>query len=190
MNFYQVSAPIDNDMKYVGFQKRFLAYLIDVLVYLPLTPVLSYLVRLTLRQQSLLPFIVSQLIFLAIYAFFLTKMGGTPGKLFLKIQVVDSRKNYISPLSALLRSSSMMIAGVFQILLYWKVFNEIPVGTILPLTNVEIAKILKQYGDPLFTVQFYSSFIFFIDVAFLFFNVKKRALHDYLSGSYVIEKGS
>lgn len=120
--------------------------------------------------------VVRYLAFSAVYYpvtwFLIVRFGGTPGKLILGLRVVDGNGNYLSPVGAVKRDSlNILLCMPLDLWLQWTGTDKASDLKSLVLTNL-------------------TGLILFVDVLGVAFNKRKRALHDFIAGSYVVTKRS
>ena len=159
---------IDQSTKYAGFIKRAIAYIIDVFLVsallLPLALIieclfLTHIISLAFEHSS------TQLIFIIglwIYStwFNSSRHMGTPGKLFLRMKVVDNEGKRISFKRALLRSLLLFV---------------------LPLILSQIV----FYKYSIFVINL-AGFFTYPDIIVMFFDSRKRCLHDIIARTIVV----
>lgn len=161
----------NQELIYVGFWKRVLAMMIDGLIILPIT-IIQYK-NYTNIHNSTSPiwiYLLYVIIMYSCYIFFQVKFGGTPGKLITKIRIVSKNGKYISIKQAILRN---LINFIFVSL-------NVAVNLIIYKTNTHNSTIIANLGVV----------IFYIDLLFVVFNKRKRAIHDLIANSYVVTNES
>jgi len=179
---------VDEGFKYVGFFKRFLAYLIDLIIFLPFLPLFNLLLRLSYERRSLLPYLVPLAIAYALLVFLVVKYGGTPGKLLLRLRIVDQKGQYLSIPAALIRMSPLLVAS----LLYTSALSRtltLMSSSEIPHSFLEFGAATLKYGGVFQKVSEYWNFLLIVDPVAIFFNQRRRALHDFLAGSFVVSRG-
>ncbi len=160
-----------NNNKYIGFWKRVLASLLDVVILIPLAFILFKINIYAIRNRKFWLLSIDMIIYTIYYVYFISTRGGTPGKLIIKISVVNEEGMFLSPWKAILRYSP----GI--------VYN------ILGIVNMYISKnSTAYYGFKVLCII--SGLFFIVDVLIVPFNEKRRAIHDYFVGSYVVSKES
>jgi uncharacterized RDD family membrane protein YckC len=165
---------------FVGFWKRVLAYIIQVsILCIPVVYAYRYLIVLSSKTGSLMPFVIYWIFYYAFSVFLMVRYGGTVGKLVLGLRIVDNTGQYLS--------ISRSIIRLFPYILYSTVYT-------LSLNEVITSQVNSNGGNLSHNKGVYDAFdaivglIFFIDVIVILFNRKKRAIHDFLAGSYVVKK--
>ncbi|WP_432664075.1 RDD family protein [Wukongibacter baidiensis] len=159
-----------NDYDYVGFWARVGASILDSLILIPLLFVFYKGYTYATENQVIWPVIVIFCTSLSYQLYFIVKHGGTPGKLITNMRIIDEHGSYLSIQKAIIR----LIPSILTSLL-----NSVAVFVI----SLEVATIISLLKGlvSLFT---------FVDVLFVAFTANKRAIHDYMAGSYVVTKDS
>jgi len=175
-------------MEYAGFWKRFGAYWLDFIIFLPFTA-LSLWGNEYLRLFQLYWFVPSLIIIIWFNVYLVQKYGGTPGKLLLKIKVVKVDGSDIGYKEAILRYSVDFVL----ILVLSAALDPIVLG----MTDAEyfsmdwktrsiyiVSKAPHWYNfvQIAMTVWGWSEFLVMLT------NKKRRALHDFIAGTVVIRK--
>ena len=142
------------DSQYAGFIARFGAFIIDNLILLVAGTILFAIVEIP---------VLGLVITVPYYVLFTYKLGQTPGKRFLGIQVVDAagtipdiRRVLLRELVAKSVPSMFLLAGSFSVLFSIAGYTT---GTLLLLGYLWIAH-----------------------------DQRKRGLHDYIAGTYVVKR--
>ncbi|MHB8984245.1 MAG: RDD family protein [Carboxydocellales bacterium] len=74
---------------YVGFWKRFLAMSINIIFASPILFLLNKLKLFSIQMNSVLPLLIWYVVSFTMVIYLTIRYGGTPGKLLLKIRVVN-----------------------------------------------------------------------------------------------------
>jgi uncharacterized RDD family membrane protein YckC len=176
--------------EYIGFGKRVLMTLIDVIVSsVVLYPIAGQIMKLSFKYKTIIPELFYSLFFTMFWIFLVVKFGGTPGKLLLHARIVNKQGSFISVAAAILRRSlkfPLMINGYLKVK---SAFTTMPPSE-TPQTLTEIGRAIHSYGGVYVTIGIFLGLIVFIDVGVILFNKKKRAIHDFMAGSFVISKKS
>jgi uncharacterized RDD family membrane protein YckC len=176
-----------NDMKYAGFRVRLAAGLIDFIIFIPLM-FLYFWVESQSRTGTVF-IVMPYYLFYAIYCIvFIGKYGQTPGKMVMKITVTRTDGTSIGYREALLRHSVEAIfgfvAGTGMLIAVLQtepsVFND-------QLTWIQRSQLIR-YNSPSFAsvADLLSNIWVYSELIVLFFNKKKRALHDFIAGTVVV----
>lgn len=142
------------DSQYAGFLVRFVAFVIDNLILLVAGTILVAIVEIPA---------LGLIITVPYYVLFTYKLGQTPGKRLLGLQVVDAQRAIPNFRRVILRElvaksvpSMLILAGTFSVI--FPIAGYIT-GTLLLLGYLWIAR-----------------------------DQRKRGLHDYIAGTYVVKK--
>ena len=179
-----------NRFEYVGFWKRVQAALIDTLLSLCLFPIHLQLTLWGLENRTIVPELGLAIFWTGLYMGCVMRFGGTPGKLIVGIRVVDARGRFLNFTRAFRRElfPYILCDAVFMLQIYqaYATFPESAPAQRL----VDARMIARDYGEPFSTVALYLEFFAILDIVVILFNRKKRAIHDFIAGSYVITKES
>ena len=174
-------------MIYAGFWKRFVAAWIDGFVMLLPTIVLLWLQSLS-RMWAFLTLIPMTFLFYAYEIYFHGRWGQTLGKRSQSITVASLDGTPITWKQAFLRSSVGLGLGVLStistlVALFRMTDDEFSSLSWLELSARQVE--LSPYINEIIIV----SYIWFAsEVVILLFNRKKRALHDFIAGTVVMEE--
>jgi uncharacterized RDD family membrane protein YckC len=168
---------------FVGFWKRVLANIIEILILcIPIVYSYRYLITLSSKTGSILPFVIYWLLYFSFFVFLTVKFGGSLGKLVLGLRVVDVNGGYLS----IYRSFIRLFPYIINSIVYTLILNEAIVTSVN--TNV-VYKYVTHYKGSYESLTTIVGLIFLVDVIVIIFNRKKRAIHDFLADSYVVTKG-
>jgi uncharacterized RDD family membrane protein YckC len=179
-----------DEFEFVVFWRRVLAVLLDVLVGLPFVPITLLLEPWALEHRTVVPSLLWSLVWIGAFMWFVVRFGGTPGKLLIGIRIVDVGGTFLTWHRAVRRFlyPDLIVNLVFTLQM-WKAYNtypdEAPRSTLL-----EQGVLLDTYGQPYSQFATIVGFAVFADIGVILFNRKKRAIHDFVAGSYVITKDS
>jgi uncharacterized RDD family membrane protein YckC len=161
---------VQSQTQYVGFWKRLLIYVVDVIIMaIPLLYLYRLSTNLSLELHSVIPLIFKWVLLFAFIIFMTVKFGGTPGKLLFKTRIVNRDGNYLSIINAIFRSSILILNGIVQV-------------------AIEIEGLYSYENNILDQVSEYVGLLFIIDALIILTNRNKRALHDLIAGSFVVAK--
>jgi uncharacterized RDD family membrane protein YckC len=178
MDNYKVERLENED--FIGFWKRVLASILDLLVIL-IPAVIVYMLfnSLAVSLHSEIPIILEYIIFIVFDIFMIVRFGGSPGKLILKIKIVNGQGKYPTLKEALVRNIFRIISTIFSMIVGVSLYDLTAISTNLalwaPLAN-DLSKILAP--------------IMLVDYLFVAFTPRKRALHDIMAGTYVVDKSA
>ena len=107
----------------------------------------------------------------------------------LRMRVVNKEGRFISVGAALLRDIFGILSGVLSYLSRAHVFATLPASEI-PQRFAEISQLVRTYGGIWPTIRLVFGVVVYADLFVILLNRKKRALHDFIAGSYVVTKRS
>jgi len=179
--------PIE-DCQFAGFLKRSLAALIDNLCgWIIFFPVTVPMMRWSFNNRSIMLDLIFSIIWTGIFLYLVVHYGVTPGKFVLKLRIVDRKCNFLTWSSAIKRKSPYIFISLVSLLQMNSAVQGFP-GFETEPTFIEIAGVLSQYGGVYAPFALALSCFIYFDIGVILFNKRKRALHDYIGGSYVITK--
>lgn len=175
----------------MGFWKRVLATLIDAAITWAFVPITIPLTSWTIGHRNILPELIWSIVWTTIWLWLVVRFGGTPGKLAIRVRIVDANGHFLSWARAVLRILlPALVMKVNSLLKMWKAISTYPEST--PHSSFwEIGRIMNEYsGQPFTTITTILIIFAYVDIGVILFNRKKRAIHDFIAGSYVITKRS
>jgi len=177
-------------MQYAGFWKRFGAYWIDVIVFLPIMA-LSLWGNEQSRLFQLYWLVPGLIIGLWFHVYLVKTYGGTPGKLLLKIKIAKVDGGDVGYKEAMLRYSVLfsislvMSAALIPVALEMTDTEYFSMGwQERPLYMVERAPSWHNIANIAMNIWIWSEFIVMLT------NKKRRALHDFIAGTVVVHEES
>ncbi len=177
-------------MEYAGFWRRFGAFWIDGIVFLPVTGIF-YLAQEHFRLAEL--YLLAPMLAVSIWfqIYLVAKYGGTPGKILLKIRIVMVDGSPATMKAAILRYAILLILSLLSQTAYIMAVlkmtdTEYHALSFMPRTLRlhELAPSWLPVVDALLQIWIWGEFIT------LLFNKKRRAVHDFIAGTVVIKKRS
>ena len=187
------SQEFDNDLIYIGFGKRFLAFLIDVCIWYLVTyilrEILLKILPITEWVHAIVLDITIDMMLFCIVTFFVVKYGGTPGKSLLKIRIVTIHGDNLSVGRAFLRQLITITATItltlqqcYIVSIFMRFQEAVKIG--------DFSNIYDFQADVLMLIisGFVWLIIFLSDVLLMLTDKRKRAIHDYLANSIVVQK--
>jgi uncharacterized RDD family membrane protein YckC len=161
--------------KYNTFSNRLGAGIIDGIIFIPIALLLS-----TIRNDSLSTFTICSILETVLYTMYLVighgKYGQTLGKRFVGIKVFGlQEKNVIGYKNAFLRESVWFFVAIAESLYLFIVSSK--------TANVQQAMMESNYYN-IFSLT--SLAWFFLELGTMMFNKKRRAFHDFIAGSVVV----
>ena len=172
--------PIE-DYQFAGFLKRSFAALIDNLCgWIIFFPVTAPMMKWSFNNRSIMLDLIFTIIWTGIFLYLVVYYGATPGKFVLKLRIVDRKCNFLTPYIFISLVSLLQMNSAVRT---YPGFETEP-------TFVEIGEVLSQYGGVYAPLALALSCFIYLDIGAILFNKRKRALHDYMGGSYVITTSS
>jgi uncharacterized RDD family membrane protein YckC len=167
-------------MDYVGFWKRVMASILDFLVMI-IPAVLIYFLShsLATSMHSEIPIILQYILFLAFDIFMIVRFGGSPGKLILKIRIVNEQGNYPTLKEALVRNVFRIISVLITMVIGVSSYEFTVISSYFSLWESLASDLNGILG-----------LIMLADYLCVALNSRKRALHDMMAGTYVVEKSA
>ncbi|CAH1054591.1 RDD family protein [Paenibacillus pseudetheri] len=178
MDNYKVERLEQED--FIGFWKRVLATILDLLIIL-IPAVIVYWIfnSLAVSLHSEIPIILEYIFFVVFDVFMIVKFGGTPGKLVLKMKIVNQQGNIPTLKEALIRNIFRIISTIFSMIVGVSLYDLTVISTTLNLWAPLATDLSKILG-----------LIMLVDYLFVAFTPRKRALHDMMAGTYVVDKSA
>jgi uncharacterized RDD family membrane protein YckC len=176
----------DNGLHYAGFWRRFGAYWLDFLIFLPAIGVSFWLGEKSrvLSVSSYLPWLVFSTWF---HVYLVKRYGGTPGKLMLGIRIARVDGLPVGYRESLLRYSVLFALSTLQSIALAIATLGMSDSEYLSLSfdarsarMVEIAPSWYQPITILMNVWIWSEFVVMLT------NKRRRALHDFMAGTVVV----
>ncbi len=179
---------------YAGFWKRLGSLLLDGLIVLPFTGLMLFINNIEYHYYYFT--MIPTLIFTYWYFVYLVQLnGGTPGKIIVGIKIVKSDGEKVTLKEALLRHSVSLgfsvLAIIIHIISLQSINTEPSNYDVLIHDNSFTGKILNvQSQQPeLWRIYTWASNIWiYSELVILLFNKRKRALHDFIGNTVVINK--
>lgn len=178
MDNYKVERLEQED--FIGFWKRVLATILDLLIIL-IPAVIVYWIfnSLAVSLYSEIPIILEYIFFVVFDVFMIVRFGGTPGKLVLKMKIVNQQGNIPTLKEALIRNIFRIISTIFSMIVGVSLYDLTVISTTLNLWAPLATDLSKILG-----------LIMLVDYLFVAFTPRKRALHDMMAGTYVVDKSA
>ncbi|MEK3662228.1 RDD family protein [Paenibacillus sp. FSL F4-0236] len=178
MDNYKVERLEQED--FIGFWKRVLATILDLLIIL-IPAVIVYWIfnSLAISLHSEIPIILEYIFFVVFDVFMIVRFGGTPGKLVLKMKIVNQQGNIPTLKEALIRNIFRIISTIFSMIVGVSLYDLTVISTTLNLWAPLATDLSKILG-----------LIMLVDYLFVAFTPRKRALHDMMAGTYVVDKSA
>lgn len=173
---------------YAGFFKRACAGLVDALITVPL-----YFGSLRMQEWGRASAVVAAIViafFVATYNVgFNARFGGTPGKLAVGIRVTRPNGSPIGWVEAWKRSFVDVVFGLIYMAVFIWVLLQIDFAAYVSLEGRENTQLLRSHWLSWHGAVEDLSFIWTCsELAVLLCNERRRALHDFIAGTVVIDK--
>ncbi len=176
-----------DEVIYAKFWLRAPAVIIDGIIFGGLS-----LLILPLANYSFASYIVSTyllaILTLAFKVFFLVKFGATPGKLVMKIKIVKTSFEPISYKEAFLRLSVNTLFIVLFLVAITIAFKSLSYETYRVMSFLEKGRYMVKFYPSWFNYNKILIILWnFGNLTSLLLNNKRRALHDFIAGTVVID---
>lgn len=174
-------------MKYAGFGSRFLAGLVDFLVFLPLMYINAWI-----QAHSYMGAILFTVPYFIIYAayniIFLGKWGQTLGKMAMRIKVTHLDGSNVGYRTALLRHSVDLVFALASLIGMIVAMRAAGPGVFTPdITFLQRTTMIVEQLPAFASIsQTLSNVWIWSELIVLLFNRKRRAIHDFMAGTVVI----
>lgn len=175
-------------MQYAGFWRRFGAYWLDFVIFIPIIAI-SMWGNEQSRLFQLYWLIPGLLIGLWFHVYLVKRYGGTPGKIILKIKITKTTGEDVGYKESILRYSVLFIISL--------VMSFVLLSATLGMTDAQYfsmgwqertAYMMEQaspwysYANIAMNAWIWSEFVVMLT------NKKRRALHDFIAGTVVIRE--
>ena len=192
--FAQPLAPLEDkdnggspkELRYAGFWRRFGAYWVDLLVFLPLTGLVLWVGGMT-RLFQLYYFVPGLLIGMFFHVYLVKRYGGTPGKLLMKTRISRLDGTAVSYRDALIRYSVLFVLSALISIATLVGTLNISDSEYLSLgfqaRNLRLMQLVPGWFMPvniLLNIWIWGEFVVMLT------NKRRRALHDFMAGTVVI----
>ncbi|WCL50649.1 RDD family protein [Leptospira sp. GIMC2001] len=174
----------EDDYKIYGsLYRRFSAFLIDCIIYSGLFILIyyfltNYYILLIALTMPITPFVT---------LFFLIKFEATPGKMLLGLKVLNDNFQKLSLKQAILRTIIDILFGIILTIGYLHAMYELNMNIFDVLNFDNYFDELKRNFSAVY--KFFDSLNYFwllSEFIVMNFNLKKKAIHDYLANSVVV----
>lgn len=173
---------------YTGFWSRFAARLTDSLVFMPIILALH-----ALSRQSIATALLAEVAAVLLYVFYIVyghyRLGGTIGKWLFDIRVTRPDGSRITLKQSLVRASVEILLLAYLTLGEMLAIRRTEPGHYLSTSFFDQAEYLSPFLPMWYDEVLLAAGIWYFTALFvLLFNKRKRALHDYMAGTVVIQK--
>ena len=177
---------LEPHLKYAGFWKRFVAGWIDGFVMLLPTIFLLWLESIS-RTWAFLVLLPATFMFSANEVYFHGRSGQTLGKKSQDIRVVNLGRAPISWKQAFMRSLVGIVPGLLTAVSTLVALSTMTDGDFTNLSWVELSEKKTQLSPYINQITVATLVWISSEVIVLLFNRKRRALHDFIAGTVVVE---
>lgn len=179
---------IDGNKVYAGFLKRFGAKIVDMFVFIPFMFLFHYMQGISI-PVAIMTASLSSVLFSFYTVFFHYRFGATLGKMAVSIKITLPNGSGIGFKQAILRSSVDLGFSLLVIISNVAAISSADPEVYLAAGWVERA----EYVHPLLPVWYGIVSVGFrvwvwSEVVVILFNQRRRALHDFIAGTIVINQ--
>ena len=176
-----------NDDVYAGFMPRLGALLLDFLIMLPVMGLVLYLSNVS-KAGSLYGNIISLFFGLAYYVVLVKIYGGTPGKLILKLKIIQKNGDDVDWKAAFYRYSVEFFIAILGLYVLFLTLNLIDDSTYISLGFMKRAQTISTLNPLPNTIHTWLSGAWvLIGLIVLLTNARKRTTHDFIAGTVVVK---
>ena len=176
------------ELVYAGFWRRFGAFWIDFLVFLPIMGIAYYFGE-KARLFQLYWFIPGLLIGLWYYVYLVARYGGTPGKLLLDMRIAMTDGSPATTNAAALRYSVMFVLSILSSLALLLAVLKMTDDEYFSLAYLARSQRMVELAPPWYqTVNILMQIWIWGEFVTMLLNKKRRAIHDFMAGTVVIKR--
>lgn len=173
---------------YAGFGPRLASILLDAIILMPIIWVILYL-NSSSKEMFFYTIIPNMILNLWYNIYLPKKYGGTPGKLIMGMKILKLDGKDIGWKESFLRHSIVLALTIFNIILMTDAILKANQETYVNLSWIQQSQYLTSLSPVLFTVYLWLSNIWtWSELIVLLTNPRKRALHDYVAGTVIVNK--
>jgi uncharacterized RDD family membrane protein YckC len=176
-------------LEFVGIWKRAWAVLIDAAIVLPFTLLGLRLDYWALENNAAWAFAAPPIVGMVLSLWFVVRFGGTPGKLLLGIRILNRDLSFLAWGPALRRDLPLIASLVIATAAFNAAASQFQ-GFNGEATFGDYADALMTLGQPYSGLQSWCAWFGVVDIGVILLNKRRRAIHDFLAGSYVVTKAS
>jgi len=177
----QCGEPMEGYSRPAGFWIRVGAYIIDILIFIPII-ILSVWNTWQLKSTAVL--VLSSLPGLIYKPFMESFFGATLGKMSCKLKVIDDNGNKLSLFNAYIRFLPFLFSAGVTLAGQLIIFSSPQFQSATSLIEIGEA----QQGNYLDVVSYPANALILIDCVLVAFTFRKRALHDMMAESFCVYK--
>jgi len=176
-------------IQYGGFWRRFAAFWLDFLVFLPLSALVFWSSQ-HYRLFSVYYMLPGTLVGLFYQVYLVRRFGGTPGKLIMGLRIRKVSGEAVGYPEALLRYAPEFLLGLCMSIALLSPLLQMTDAEYHALSFMERSKRLVDLAPGWFKpVRILQQVWMWSEFIVLLTNRKRRALHDFIAGTVVVREG-
>ena len=177
-------------MEYAGFWKRFGAYWIDVLIWIPIVVLMTWLGGLNKFVYISLS-LLSLIIGVWFHVYLVKKYGGTPGKLLMKIKITKIDGSPVGYREAVIRYSVLFLLTILSTIAIVIAMSNISNEEYYSLGWKARSLKLIQYTPFWYAwVDLFTNVWVWSEFVVMLTNKQRRSVHDFMAGTVVIKSAN
>jgi uncharacterized RDD family membrane protein YckC len=184
MNFAPVTPP-GSSLVCAGVFRRFAAAWFDGFAGITLSFACIPLLERAFLHRTLLPIVLSNVFQTALLVFLVVRYGATPGYFVARVRVVGPSGSFPGFGRALLRCVPAIFGAVVGSLQMYEAIQAIPPLVATP-SFADLARIMQEHGHAHPKLEHAVMAFQIVDIGAVLLNRERRAVHDFLAGTYVI----
>jgi uncharacterized RDD family membrane protein YckC len=147
------------------------------------------IIRWAFAERAILPMLALDVVPMLGLLFLLARFGTTPGYFVTRCRVIDAKDGFPGWSRSLIRYSPAIIGFVVSNLRLYAVFRTGSAPLALDSLD-DLVFIVKEYGEHYSSIDAVLMAFSLIDTTVIFFNRRRRAIHDFMAGTYVVTDAS
>jgi uncharacterized RDD family membrane protein YckC len=176
------------ELIYVGFWQRLAAYALDFAILVPYALVARQLIN-TSRSAYLVNLILGTILAIVFEVYLVKRFGGSPGKLIMGIQIAKLDGSKVGYRQAIIRYSVLFLISILSsagLLMSLFSMSDLEYAA---FTSAQAHVRALEAGAPSWyqPLQIAGAVWVYSEFLVLLTNKKRRALHDFMAGTVVIE---
>ncbi len=176
-------------VRYAGFWKRICSHILDIIFLSPMAALGFFFYN--SKEFNYIIILPGILLGLFYQVYLVQKYGGTPGKKLLKIEIRKLDLSQVTYKEALLRYSVIFSLSLIQQVSFLIGISKISDFDLAMLSYTEFALKIAEISPQSYTWVTNAMSVWGLsEFIVIFFNQKKRAPHDFIAGTVVIESQS
>ncbi|MEY4561949.1 MAG: hypothetical protein RLZZ618_1226 [Pseudomonadota bacterium] len=176
------------ELVYAGFWRRFGAFWIDALIFLPVMAI-AYILSEKTRFFYAYWFIPSLALGLFFHVYLVTRFGGTPGKLALNTRIALVDGSAVTAKAAFIRHAVQFVLSTLTSVAL--VLGSMAMTDDRYFSLGYVARVQEITANAPFwyaTVTLLTQLWIWSEFVSMLFNKKRRAIHDFMAGTVVVRK--